>query len=112
MVDLDSDSWPVIRLPYLNSIHSSAITCSQHVSNVPDQLWQKIIDAGESQNKGFSLRVSKTVSGYRILVQKFIFLLSDSTDGSSDSLGVSKWHFLLWMRMKGQQSPDTLWVWN
>ncbi|BFZ18051.1 hypothetical protein BsWGS_21091 [Bradybaena similaris] len=56
VVDLDTESWPCFRLPYLNSVHSSAITCAQHVSNVPEQLWQKITDAGDSQNKNFSKR--------------------------------------------------------
>ncbi|XP_050394221.1 lethal(2) giant larvae protein homolog 1 isoform X2 [Patella vulgata] len=55
-IDLDSVNWPTFRLPYLNSIHSSAITCSQHIANVPDQLWQKINDVGEAQLKNFSPR--------------------------------------------------------
>uniref|UniRef100_A0A0B7B5H3 Lethal giant larvae homologue 2 domain-containing protein n=1 Tax=Arion vulgaris TaxID=1028688 RepID=A0A0B7B5H3_9EUPU len=56
VLDLETESWPTFRLPYLNSVHSSAITCAQHVSNVPEQLWQKIADAGKSQNKSFSKR--------------------------------------------------------
>ncbi|XP_046335911.1 lethal(2) giant larvae protein homolog 1-like isoform X1 [Haliotis rufescens] len=56
VIDLDTCDWPTIQLPYLGSIHSSAITCSHHVSNVSDQLWQKIIDAGHAQNKQYSQR--------------------------------------------------------
>jgi len=56
LLDLESDDWPTFHLPYLHSVHSSAITCSQHVANVPLQLWEKISDAGESQNKNFSKR--------------------------------------------------------
>ena len=58
MIDLESNSWPVFRLPYLHSVHASAITCAQHVLDVPDQLWQKLVDAGNAQSKNFSTRVS------------------------------------------------------
>ncbi|GFO39278.1 lethal(2) giant larvae protein-like protein [Plakobranchus ocellatus] len=54
VLDLESEGWPAFCLPYLNSVHSSAITCAQHVSNVPESLWQKITDAGDNQNKNFS----------------------------------------------------------
>jgi lethal(2) giant larvae protein len=57
VVDLESESWPTMRLPYLNSVHSSAITCAQHTANIPDQLWQKLVDAGNTQSGNFSTRV-------------------------------------------------------
>ncbi|XP_012939800.1 lethal(2) giant larvae protein homolog 1 isoform X2 [Aplysia californica] len=56
VLDLESESWPSFHLPYLTSVHSSAITCSQHIANVPQQLWQKISDAGDNQAKNFSRR--------------------------------------------------------
>lgn len=56
VIDLDSPNWPAFKLPYLNSLHSSAITCAHHVVNVPEQLWQKIIDAGETQIGKYSHR--------------------------------------------------------
>ncbi|VDH99093.1 lethal(2) giant larvae protein [Mytilus galloprovincialis] len=56
VIDLDSSQWPSFQNPYLNSLHSSPITCSHHVANVPDQLWQKIIDVGDSQAKNHSKR--------------------------------------------------------
>ncbi|XP_053393293.1 lethal(2) giant larvae protein homolog 1-like isoform X2 [Mercenaria mercenaria] len=55
-IDLDSDKWPSYQLPYVSSLHSSAITCSQHVSNVPEQLWTKITDVGQSQMAAYSKR--------------------------------------------------------
>ena len=58
VIDLETSGWPAFRPPYLNSVHSSAITCAQHVLNVPDQLWQKLVDAGDAQSKNFSARVS------------------------------------------------------
>jgi lethal(2) giant larvae protein len=54
--DLEDDSWPTFRLPYLNSVHSSAITCTHHASNVPEQLWRKLSEAGDSQHKQSSNR--------------------------------------------------------
>lgn len=56
LIDLETQGWPAYALPYLNSLHCSPITCSQHVSNVPDNLWQKIADAGQAQNKNLSSR--------------------------------------------------------
>ena len=56
-VDLDTEKWPCFQLPYASSLHSSAITCSQHISNVPDQLWTKLADVGAAQMTGFSKRV-------------------------------------------------------
>lgn len=56
LIDLETQGWPTFSLPYLNSLHCSPITCSQHVSNIPDGLWQKIIDAGQAQNKNVSSR--------------------------------------------------------
>ena len=58
VVDLESEGWPIFRLPYLYSVHSSAVTTCQHVSNVPSQLWQKLVDVGNSQCKKASTRVS------------------------------------------------------
>ena len=56
VIDLQSENWPTFRQPYMASMHSSAITCSSHVSNIPEQLWTKISDAGETQSSGFSSR--------------------------------------------------------
>lgn len=57
VIDLDSEKWPSFQLPYINSLHSSAITCSQHICNVPDQLWTKLTDVGQSQMSAYSKRV-------------------------------------------------------
>ena len=56
-IDLEDEKWPTFTLPYANSLHSSAITCSQHISNVPEQLWTKITDVGNAQLAGNSKRV-------------------------------------------------------
>jgi len=48
-IDLRSEGWQPFRPPYLNSLHSSAITAVSHVANVPEALWNKIVDVGEAQ---------------------------------------------------------------
>lgn len=58
VLDLESRDWLSFCLPYLNSAHASAITCTQHILNVPDQLWLKLIDAGNAQRRKLSKRVS------------------------------------------------------
>ena len=56
-IDLENDTWPTFRAPYTCSLHSSAITCAQHVSNIPESLWTKIVDVGEAQFTNTSSRV-------------------------------------------------------
>ena len=41
-IDLTDESWPVHKLPYLNPIHASAITCLSHVPNVDSQVYDQI----------------------------------------------------------------------
>ncbi|XP_042197041.1 lethal(2) giant larvae protein homolog 1 isoform X2 [Callorhinchus milii] len=48
-VDLGSVGWPLLAAPYLAPLHSSAITCSNHVSHVPAKLWDRIVQAGGQQ---------------------------------------------------------------
>lgn len=50
VLDLQMPGWPVVPAPYLAPLHSSAITCSTHVSNVPAKLWARIVSAGEQQS--------------------------------------------------------------
>ncbi|XP_030780031.1 lethal(2) giant larvae protein homolog 2 isoform X2 [Rhinopithecus roxellana] len=54
VIDLQTAGWPPVQLPYLASLHCSAITCSHHVSNIPLKLWERIIAAGSQQNAHFS----------------------------------------------------------
>ncbi|XP_053327860.1 lethal(2) giant larvae protein homolog 1 isoform X2 [Spea bombifrons] len=54
VIDLLTPGWPTIPAPYLAPLHSSAITCSYHISNVTLKLWERIISAGEQQNPRLS----------------------------------------------------------
>lgn len=60
-IDLQSDDWLQIDLPYLVSVHASSVTCSQYVSNVSTELWERIEACGNKQMEGqFSKKVSQT----------------------------------------------------
>lgn len=61
-IDLASDDWPTFTLPYLVSLHCSAITCTTHSANVPKTLWDKLVDAGRQQLENSSSRVSWSIS--------------------------------------------------
>lgn len=46
-IDLQSEDWKMMNLPYLVSLHASAVICSQHVSSkfliIVPQLFQRIL---------------------------------------------------------------------
>ncbi|XP_008203812.1 lethal(2) giant larvae protein homolog 1 isoform X3 [Nasonia vitripennis] len=48
-IDLTDPDWKMMALPYLVSLHASAVTCSQHVPNIPEELWEAIESAGKAQ---------------------------------------------------------------
>uniref|UniRef100_A0A3Q3JYS0 LLGL scribble cell polarity complex component 2 n=1 Tax=Monopterus albus TaxID=43700 RepID=A0A3Q3JYS0_MONAL len=54
VIDLQTEGWPVIQTPYLVPLHSSAITCSHHISVIPLKLWERITAAGDLQNAHYS----------------------------------------------------------
>ncbi|KAJ8363988.1 hypothetical protein SKAU_G00128190 [Synaphobranchus kaupii] len=51
VIDLLTTGWPTIPSPYLAPLHSSAITCSCHISNVPTKLWERVMSAGQHQSQ-------------------------------------------------------------
>lgn len=51
-IDLESDEWLPFRLPYLSSLHYSSITCTQHCSDVPQDLWNSLVTFGNKQVAG------------------------------------------------------------
>lgn len=57
VIDLQTDGWPVIQTPYLVPLHSSAITCSHHVSAIPLKLWERVTAAGDLQKTHYSKKV-------------------------------------------------------
>ena len=57
VIDLQTEDWPVIQTPYLVPLHSSAITCSHHISAIPLKLWERVIAAGLLQSTHYSKKV-------------------------------------------------------
>lgn len=49
VIDLQTPGWPSLPTPYLAPLHSSAITCSFHISSVPPKLWERLVNAGNAQ---------------------------------------------------------------
>ncbi|XP_053197208.1 LLGL scribble cell polarity complex component 2 isoform X3 [Scomber japonicus] len=63
VIDLQTEGWPVIQTPYLVPLHSSAITCSHHVSAIPLKLWERIISAGGLQSTHYSKKAWPITGG-------------------------------------------------
>lgn len=93
-VDLQTPGWPTITPPYLAPLHSSAITCSYHISNIPAKLWERIISAGKQQNPLHST-VEWPINGGKNLAPEPVhkgLLLTGHEDGTVrfwDASGVS-----------------------
>lgn len=52
----------MIAMPYLASLHASAITCSVHACGVNESLFNAIKEAGEAQHRElYSERVKKNL---------------------------------------------------
>lgn len=49
---LNSESYLEFALPYLNCVHSSAITFSEHCSNVSDELYEQMLAYNKRESKG------------------------------------------------------------
>ncbi|XP_049632778.1 lethal(2) giant larvae protein homolog 1 isoform X2 [Suncus etruscus] len=86
VLDLQTPGWPTVPAPYLAPLHSSAITCSAHIANVPAKLWARIVSAGEQQNlHPASSALSWPITGGRNLAQEPLqrgLLLTGHEDGT------------------------------
>ncbi|XP_076673089.1 LLGL domain-containing protein l(2)gl isoform X3 [Andrena cerasifolii] len=69
-IDLTNPEWKMMALPYLVSLHASAVTCSQHVPNVPEELWDNIVAAGKAQTEHLYSEKPWPIDGGLILCQK------------------------------------------
>ncbi|XP_064135449.1 lethal(2) giant larvae protein homolog 1 isoform X2 [Loxodonta africana] len=71
VLDLQTPGWPAVPAPYLAPLHSSAITCSAHVANVPAKLWARLVSLGEQQSpQPTSSASSWPITGGRNLAQE------------------------------------------
>lgn len=90
-IDLTDPDWKMMALPYLVSLHASAVslekqyqfisffsklscflqvTCSQYVSNVPEDLWESIESAGKAQTEHLYSDKTWPIDGGVLLCRK------------------------------------------
>ncbi|KAJ8037464.1 Lethal(2) giant larvae protein-like 2 [Holothuria leucospilota] len=84
-IDLTSEGWPCHSLPYLSSLHASSITSSCQVSNVPSDIYEQIVSAGEHQMMNVVSRREWPLDGGQNLADAPVsrdLLLTGHEDGS------------------------------
>ncbi|XP_049822272.1 lethal(2) giant larvae protein homolog 1 isoform X3 [Aethina tumida] len=69
-IDLQCEDWKMMSLPYLVSLHASAVTCSQYVSGVPEDLWEKLKNAGKAQTSHLYSTREWPIDGGELLCSK------------------------------------------
>lgn len=86
--DLTDPALKPIRLPYLHSVHTSAVTCNHLVSQVSGEIYQKIVEAGKQNEIEYS-DIEWPVTGGTLLekgedlgTKEYEILLTGHEDGS------------------------------
>uniref|UniRef100_A0A3Q3B2E7 LLGL scribble cell polarity complex component 1 n=1 Tax=Kryptolebias marmoratus TaxID=37003 RepID=A0A3Q3B2E7_KRYMA len=85
VIDLQTPGWPSLPTPYLAPLHSSAITCSCHIANVPPKLWERLINAGKAQRGRQQTHMSWPICGGKNLApppKQQELLLTGHEDGT------------------------------
>ncbi|CAJ1076498.1 lethal(2) giant larvae protein homolog 1 [Xyrichtys novacula] len=85
VIDLQTPGWPSLPTPYLAPLHSSAITCSFHVSSVPPKLWERLVNAGKAQQGRQHIHKSWPICGGKNLAppaKQQELLLTGHEDGT------------------------------
>ncbi|XP_076865265.1 lethal(2) giant larvae protein homolog 1 isoform X2 [Brachyhypopomus gauderio] len=85
VIDLQTAGWPTVPAPYLAPLHSSAITCSYHISNVPSKLWERVVSAGLQQQCSAQACTNWPICGGKNLapeVKQRELLLTGHEDGT------------------------------
>lgn len=99
VIDLQTPGWPSLPSPYLAPLHSSAITCSCHISHVPPKLWERLINAGKvQQGCQRGNKVSSVIFIYLFIYFKLncgSLLNNDKPQFSSVDLGTLQFFCLL-----------------
>lgn len=86
--DLTTKSLLQIKIPYLHSLHASAVTCNHIVSQVTQEVYDKVITAGQFQNTEYSfmewpIKGGKTAQGSEDNSKtEYELLLTGHEDGS------------------------------
>ncbi|GBP93103.1 Protein lethal(2) giant larvae, partial [Eumeta japonica] len=63
VIDLCDDRWRPLRLPYLVSVHASAVTTTQLVDNVAASVYEGIHEAGQQQTENMYSEGAWPISG-------------------------------------------------
>lgn len=89
--DLTDPKVSPIKVPYLHSVHASAVTCNYLCSQVATEVYEKIVKAGEEQNQHYT-NVDWPINGGTlpdseedqndIYPQEYEILLTGHEDGS------------------------------
>lgn len=69
-LDLESEEWRMMHLPYLVPLHASSVTCSQHVTAVSEELWNQIKAAGDAQVADIYSQKEWPINGGALLCNK------------------------------------------
>ncbi|XP_037913166.1 lethal(2) giant larvae protein isoform X2 [Hermetia illucens] len=84
--DLTDLSLPPVKMPYLHSIHASAVTCNSLISGVTTEVYAKIVKSGDAQSTGFSRKEWPVTGGYLVGQQEepstYLILMTGHEDGS------------------------------
>ncbi|CAA9999679.1 unnamed protein product [Nesidiocoris tenuis] len=66
-IQLNAENTPMLPLPYLVSLHASVVTCSTYVSDLPQPLWDDIVQAGRKQTDGHFSDAAWPVDGGHLI---------------------------------------------
>lgn len=86
--DLSEPALKPIRLPYLHSIHTSAVTCNHLVSQVSGEIFQRIVEAGKQNETEYSdiewpvTGGTLNEKGEDLGIKEYEILLTGHEDGS------------------------------
>lgn len=86
--DLTDAALKPIKLPYLHSVHASAVTCNHLVSQVNGDIYQKIVEVGKQYETNYSDMewpvIGGTLSekGEDLGIKEYEILLTGHEDGS------------------------------
>lgn len=86
--DLTDAALKPIKLPYLHSVHASAVTCNHLVSQVSAEIYQRILEAGKPAESKYSDMEWPVIGGTlsekseEVGVKEYEILLTGHEDGS------------------------------
>lgn len=90
VIDLQSPGWPTLPTPYLAPLHSSAITCSFHISSVPPKLWDKLVNAGKAQQCHQQTHRVRSTHGS---LHEDVIAMSKEVHGSDNDSSIKSYFF-------------------